>query len=354
MNSNYIIDPSDAVAGMCYQNGHFLEDDYYTAMTNNEVPDSYWKQVSNANKSERKIVIVGSHDIPMKITKSAFIALTLAKPKKLTIKSSCADETVLLKKMFVQNQTYNDCEFAVYHNKKDELASNVAWLRDIEDATDVVVFGGLDTLSFFGSSAKSNQNLYFRKPKFSFGIVTRECLEDEDNLVGLVGDFLTYFGEGSYAPRFYITLGSLTKDQLLFISDCMHNERDLVNEFRAKLPWSKKTMLLHEKTYSKFEYPYIRKSSFDSPEFLMPLFGDIRLIQAKNENEIEKFLYEYEEVVSTIALQDETAGDLVAGLDLDIPRYCDIGSMQFPFFYENFDEVDELEIFNNNFDSFEL
>jgi hypothetical protein len=103
MNSNYIIDPSDTIAQMCSENGIFLDDDYYMAMSHNEVPASYWKKVKESAQSNRKIVIVGSHEVPMSITKSAFLAQTLAKPEKLTIKVSGKDEAILLKQMFDQN-----------------------------------------------------------------------------------------------------------------------------------------------------------------------------------------------------------------------------------------------------------
>jgi hypothetical protein len=345
IDSQYIVDPSETIAKMCSEDGLFLEDDYYIAMSHYEVPDSYWRRIKNTEKTDRKIVILGSQEAPMTITKNAFLAQTLAKPKKLTIKTSNADEAILLKEMYAQNKKYNDCDFAVYHNKKEELASNGAWLRDIEEATDVIVYSGMDTISFFHMKSSEKQNFYLHRPKFSFGIVTKDCLDDEDLLAGLVGDFISFFGEGTMAPRFYITLGKLSEDQMLYIADCMKNEEDLIKEFRSKLPLSKRTFMIHEMTFSNFAYPYVRTSSFYSPEFISPLFGDVRLIQAKNESEIINFLEEYENTISTVALNEETLGDFVARWDYDVPRFCDIGSMQFPYFYEPFDDIDDLEIY---------
>lgn len=348
MKSEYIVDPSDSMAVSCSENGLFLEDDYYMAMSHNEISENYWKRIGNIEKTNRKIAIVGAYETPMTITKSAFLALTLAKPEKLTIKVSGKDESMLLKQMYEQNKQHHECEFAVYQSKTEELASSVAWLRDVEEATDVTVFGGLDTLSFFNMKSEDNQNVYLHKPKFSFGIASRECLDDEENLMGLVGDFLSYFGEGTLAPKFYVTLGKLSNDQMNFITDCIMKEEDLIKEFRAKLPLSKKTLLLHDKTVNNFISPHVKKSTFENIEFLSPLFGDIRLIEARHESDIENFVNEYNKVISSIALEEETMGDLAAGMEIDIPRYCDIGSLQFPHFYEPYDEIDELDIFNND------
>jgi hypothetical protein len=350
MNSPYIIDPSDTIAKMCSESGRFLEDDYYMAMSHNEVPESYWKKTNNAKNVKKRIVIVGSQESPMTITKNAFLALTLAKPDKLTIKINTHDEAILLKEMYQQNKKIHECDFSVYHTKKQELATSGAWLRDLENSTDIIVFGSLETLLLFDMETTQKHNFYLRKPKISFGIVTKECLDNEDNLAGLAGDFLSFFGEGKLAPKFYITLGKLSKDQMIYIADCMRNEEETIKEFRAKLSLSKKSLLIQENTYSNSIYPHVKKSTFDNPEFLAPLFGDVRLIEVQHEGQIEEFVEEYAMAVSTIALEEDTLGDMAAGWEFDIPRYCSIGSMQFPYFYEPVDEIDDIEIFNNDLD----
>ena len=353
MDSHYILDPSDTIAELCSENGHFLEDDYYMAMSHNEVPASYWDRVKKIEQSDRQIVIVGSHETPMTIVKNAFLAYTLAKPKKLTVKASCQDDSIMLKEMLAQNEIYNGGEYNVYHSKKEELASNGAWIRDIEDATDVMVFGGMDTLSFFGMEATDKKSVYLHRPKFSFGIVSKECLENEDNLAGLAGDFLSFFGEGTLAPRFYMTLGKLSNDQLTYLADCMKNEEDIIKEFRAKLPLSKKTFLLNNKMFDQYIYPHIKVSNMDNPEFISSLFGDMRLIEVNNEEQVLTFLSEYEQIVSSVALEEETMGDFVAGWPYHIPRFCDIGSLQFPYFYEPIDDVDDVEIYKKDTDIFD-
>jgi len=350
MNSEYIVDPSDSIAQLCSENGIFLEDDYYMAMSHNEVPSSYWKRSTEAEQTERKIVILGAYETPMTVTKSAFIAQTLAKPKKLTVKVSGKDEAILLNEMFKQNEQYSDCKFSVYQSKKEELASSAAWLRDVEEATDLIIFGSLETLYFLDSESTKNQNVWIHKPKFSFGVVSKECLEDEDNLAGLVGDFISYYGEGTLAPRFYATLGKLSNDQMTYIADAINNEQDIIQEFRNKLPFSKKFMQIQTMPIEKFIYPHVKKSSFESPEFLSPLFGDVRLVELKNEIELENFFENYEEVISSVAMSEDVLGDIFAGLENDIPRYCDIGSLQFPYFYEPYDHLDDLYVYGDNVD----
>jgi len=352
MNSNYIIDPSDSIARLCSENGLFLEDDYYMSMSHNEIPKNFWERVDKTDTSNRKIVIIGSYETPMLVTKSAFLAYALAKPQNITVKVSGKDEAILLEEMFKQNSKYNDGEYSVYQSKKDELSSSGAWLRDVEDATDVIVYGGIDTLSFFNMEPKKNRNVYLHKPKFSFGIVSKECLENEDNLAGLVGDFISFFGEGTLSPKFYITLGKLSDDQLIYIADCINNEQDIIKEFRAKLPLSKKSLIVHEQSLTNFIFPNVKKSNFDNLEFLSPLYGDVRLIETKNEEEIEEFVIEYEKIISSIAIEENTLGHMVAGWEVDIPRYCDIGSMQFPYFYEPYDEIDDMLVYGGDITTF--
>jgi hypothetical protein len=352
MDSNYIIDPSSSIAELCSESGRFLEDDYYMAMSHHELPNNYIDRINKLEKSDRRIVIVGSKETPMTVTKNAFMALTLAKPEKLTIKAFGEDESILLNEMFQQNKKYHDCDYSVYQSKREEFASNGAWLRDIESATDVVVFGGLDTISFFNMESRTEQNIYLHKPKFSLGIVTKECLENEDNLLGLAGDFISFFGEGKLAPKFYITLGKLSDDQLIYIADCMKSEEDLLKEFRAKLPFSKKSLMINEKMFGNFIFPHVRNATFDSKDLMTPLFGDVRLIEAQHEGQIEDFISEFSENISSIAIDEEMLGDMVAGWDFDIPRYCDIGSMHFPYFYEPVDEVDDLDIYSKKFEEF--
>lgn len=348
MNSQYILDPSDAIARRCSEVGGFLEDDYYMSMSHNEVPSSYWHNVEEKKDSNRRIVILGTNEPPMTITKNAFLAHTLAKPEKLTVKVSSKDEAILLREMFSQNDHYSDCEYFVYQSMQEELESNGAWLRDVEQATDIVVFGGLDTISFLDMESTKDQNVWIHKPKFSFGVVTKECLDNEDNLAGMVGDFISYFGEGTLAPRFYATIGNISKDQIDYIVECIKNEQDIIQEFRNKLPFSKKFVQIQSTPFEKFIYPHIKKSNFDSPEFLAPLFGDIRIVEVKGEHHLKEFIYEYQNVISTIALDEDTMGDTAASWDLEIPRYCDIGSMQFPYFYEPIDHLDDMYVYSDN------
>ena len=345
MLNQYILEPFDKVAKKCSEVGRFPEDDYRMAMSSSEVPESYWTQVGEADESDRKIVIVGAQSVPMATTKSAFLAQTLAKPKKLTIKAPSPDEAILIRETLEYNKEFSNTEFFVYENKSEELKSDGAWLRDLEEATDVVVFGGQETVSFFDKSYAEKASVHLHGPKFSFGIVDAESLESEDNLAGLAGDFLSYYGEGCLSPRFYITIGDLTDDQMTYLVDCMKEEEEEIKEFRSKLPLSKKSLLVQQMTNSNYLAPYIRVSSFDSSEYLTPLFGDIRLINVDDPFMVEAFTENFESMISTIALEEEELGDLVAGWEVSIPRYCDIGSMQFPYFYEKFDVVDDFEIY---------
>jgi hypothetical protein len=350
MDNKYILEPSVELAEFAADHGHFTAEDYIIAMESNIVPQQYWKRVESQKESARKVVIIGSHEAPMMVTKSAFLALTMAKPEKLTIKSSCADETALLKKMIDQNKVFHECDSAVYYGKDEELQSNAAWLKDIETATDVIVFGGIENITFLLSENINNNKFFVHKPKFSLGVVTADCLDDEDNLAGFAGDFLSYFGEGVLGPRFYITLGKLHEDQLVYIEDCIRTEMDAIMEFRSKLPLAKQVHVLQDKMASEFIYPHIKKAKFEDSNILSPLFGDVRIVEARSEDEIYEFVEKYENNISTIAVNEDTMGDMVAGWEVEIPRYCDLGSMQFPYFYEQYDTVDDLSIFYNDKD----
>lgn len=347
MRQQYIVEPSVEVARKCSANGIFLEDDYYIAMSHHEVPDSFWKNVDKVKPAGKKVVIVAAYESPMLITKSAFLAMNLAKPDKITVKVSGKDESILLNEMFEQSESKLGCDYSVYQSRHDELSSNGAWVQDLNEATDVVVFGGLDTISLFNLKTTDERSVHLHRPKISFGVVSKECLENEDNLAGLVGDFISCFGEGTLAPKFYITLGKLSNDQLTYIADCIKGEEDLINEFRAKLPLSKRMMLMNDITRNNYLYPHVRNSKFDSAEFLSPLYGDVRLIEVKSEDQVMDFVDEYCQIVSSVALEEENLGNMAAEWGLDDVRFCDVGSLQFPYFYESYDEVDEFVIYNS-------
>jgi len=345
MLSQYILEPTDRVAEACSKVGRFLEDDYTMAMSSSDISIAYSEQIPSTPNSDRKIVIVGAQSVPMATAKSAFLAQTLAKPEKLTIKAPSPDESLLIRESLEANKDKSHTEYYVYENRSEELASNAAWLTDLEEATDIVVFGGQETVSFFEKSNLQDTRLHLHGPKFSLGFVTADLLQDEDYLDAMIGDFLSYYGEGCLSPKFYTIVGSLDEDQLYYLKDSVESESDLIEEFRSKLPLSKKSIVVQQFTYSTFLSPHIRTSNFSTPEFLSSLFGDLRLVQINDPDSLESLVLSYKDSISTIAVEEDDLGDVVAGWDVDVPRYCDVGSMQFPYFYEKFDTVDDFEIY---------
>ena len=122
-----------------------------------------------------------------------------------------------------------------------------------------------------------------------------------------------------------------------------------VDEFRAKLPLSRKSELVQQFLSSNYVAKYIRREDLNSNEIFSTLYGDVRFVVVDSLDDLEEFINKWRPQISTIAIneEDEEVVDFVESHM--ITRICDIGQMQFPDFFEQFDTTDDFDIYTGGY-----
>jgi hypothetical protein len=76
------------------------------------------------------------------------------------------------------------------------------------------------------------------------------------------------------------------------------------------------------------------------------LYGDVRLIVVDDIEDVEMFIEEWADNISTVAMNiDDDPGSLDVLEENMIVRICNVGDMQFPDFFEQYDSVDDFNIY---------
>jgi len=182
--------------------------------------------------------------------------------------------------------------------------------------------------------------------KFSFGLVRAEYLTPSI-INEICFDFFSYYGEGCLAPKFYFIVGKLSKKIAKQFSENMSSfYGEYIEEYREKLPLTRKSELVQVTLDSKYAYDYVRLGDLNSDDIFDTLYGDVRLIVVDDLDEVSYFIHEWSDNISTVAInmQDDPAMmDLLD--DHMVIRICNIGEMQFPEFFEQYDSVDDFNIY---------
>jgi len=339
---NWIVNPTGDFVKELALSGRFLESDYRIAIKNGDIPDDFDE---NLEKSDRKFVIIGARSVPMATAKSVFLCLRLAGPESVVIKTATEDEGLLVQNV-LDNWTPHGVETKIFSIGSDKLRNYPEWAKYLEEATDIVVFGGRETVDSFIELETRKRNVYIHGPKFSFSIIKAKDL-NMAHLNDICDDFGLYYGEGCLSPKFCIIVGKVDPKWYHEASLIMQAEHgDNIMEFRGKLPMAKKSELVQEIVTANVVGKYVRVETLDDKKKLFsPLYGDVRFINVNTLDDLVPFLEDWKYDISTVACLEEE-DDIVDLMDeFNITRVCAFGEMQFPEFDEPFDIVDDFDIY---------
>jgi len=342
MPRQWIINPDAHLVQNCADVGRFLEDDYRLAIKANPVPMEFEE---NLEPSGRRFVIIGARSVPAATAKSVFLCLRLAGAESVVVKTASEDEGFLVKNV-LDNWTPEGVETEIFSMGSDKLRDLPEWNRRIEEATDLVVFGGEDTAKAFVEFENRNRNVYIHGPKFSFGVVHTKDLT-MGNLGDICYDFATFYGEGCLSPKFVVLVGTLDKKWLEEAARIMLAEyKNKIDEFRSKLPLARKSDLVQEIVSANMPYKYIRLESPYVPESIMStLYGDVRFVNVRDLAELKPLVEKWRPNISSVACLEDDEPTIQLLKSKDVTRICSFGEMQFPGFYEQFDPVDDFDIY---------
>jgi hypothetical protein len=338
----WMVNPPVGMADILAQYGRFLAPDYRMLFESLYIPSIFEDDLT---PTDRRFVIIGGDENPLLLARSVFLCARLSGAESIDIKSSHIDDIILADDILnnhadgIEHHSHMSLFEGVHYSKK--------WSEALNNATDIVVFGDDNTLRYYRSYESPSRKVWEYTNSFSFGIVKAEEINHTMSL-GICADFVHYYGHGRLAPKFYFVIGKLTKKIIHMISGAMVTMfRDSVEEYREKLPLTKKSNLTEKYINSHYGSFYVRINKLDDEDLFSPLFGDVRLVQVDSMDEIQEFMEQYQDQISTVAVSyDETNDEMFEDIcDMMVARVCDIGDMQFPDFFEQYDLIDDFTIY---------
>jgi hypothetical protein len=339
--SDWVINPKVDTVSVLEQYGRFLEDDYRMVIDHLAVPKNFEEYTE---KSGRRFLIVSSRESPGLIAKSAYLCLKLAGPESVAVKTSMLDESLLVQNVFDNHAGNTKTKLFVAHS--DELKLSSDWRDEIEMATDIIVFGDDNAMKAFREHETVDRRVWEHGFKFSFGIIRAEQLTPTA-INKICFDFFSFYGEGLLAPKFYFILGRLSKKTARQFSAAMIAfYGEYIERYRDKLPFTRKSELTQQMINSKNIFRYIRMDDLNSTTLFDNLYGDVRLVVVDSEEEIEDFIDEWYDNISSVAINIDDDPSFLDLLEENmVVRICNIGTMQFPDFFEQYDTVDDFNIY---------
>ena len=339
--SRWIINPEVDMVSTLAQYGRFLENDYRMIIEHLIIPQVFEEYTEKTN---RKFVIVGAKDSPWILAKSAYLCLKLAGPDSVVVKTPNLDESFMVQNVLEYHA--DDVRYKVFVSQHDEIKLSNEWREEVENATDIIVFGSKNAMEAFREYEMVDRRVWEHGYRFSFGIVQEEHLT-ASTINNICFDFFSFYGEGSLAPKFYFVVGKLKKKIANQFSKNMRSiYGSLIKEYREKLPLTRKSELTEQMINSDYAAKFVRINDLHDDELFDTLYGDIRLVPVDDMESVENFINKHRDNISTVAINID---DDVKTLDLleekMIVRICDIGSMQFPDFFEQYDNVDDYNIY---------
>jgi hypothetical protein len=344
MRKQWVVNPEVGFSKVLAEFGRFLESDYKMAIGALMVPHAFEEYTE---KTGRHFVIVGAKSVPTATAKSVFLCLKLAGAESITIKAPTVDEGFLIDNVIENYGKGTDCK--VFNDPSEELELSLEWRKALDKATDIVVFGGGETVKRFKELENEHRQVHVHGPKFSFGIVRAEELTlSYMEEVGF--DFYSFYGEGCLSPKFYVVLGEPTQKMWEEMSAVYSNlYSGHIDEFRAKLPLSRKSELVQQFLNCNYVAKYIRKEELNSNEIFSTLYGDVRFVVVEDLDELEEFVDKWRSQISTVAINEDD-DEVVDFVESNmITRICPVGSMQFPDFFEQFDTTDDFDIYTGGY-----
>lgn len=339
----WIINPEVGLVSSLEASGRFLENDYRKTIEWLTIPMSFEEYTESTG---RRFVIVGAKSVPGATAKSVFLCIKLAGATSIVVKAPTMDEYILIQNVIEYHlPKKNPPKVNVYHSSSDELKFDSDWRDALDNATDIVVFGGQDTIDSFQELENSKRRVWEHGPKFSFGVVNAYELTPT-MIRDICTDFYSFYGEGCLSPKFYVVVGEVSQKLYEEFSQTMNAFfGQFVDEFRGKLPLTRKSELTQQFVSANYRAKYIREEKLNSDKIFTNLYGDVRLVVVDSLEELESFVEKWHDNISTVAINpdNEVVKDFFEGYL--VTRICDIGSMQYPDFYEQFDIVDDFDIY---------
>jgi hypothetical protein len=344
MRKQWVINPDVGFSKVLAEFGRFLEEDYKTAIGALMVPHAFEEY---KEKTGRHFVIIGARSVPTATAKSVFLCLKLAGPESVTVKAPTVDEGFLIDNVI--EHYGKDVECKVFNDPSAELELSSEWRKALDRATDIVVFGGGDTVARFKELENEHRQVHVHGPKFSFGIIRAEQLTP--SYMEEIGyDFFSFYGEGCLSPKFYVVVGEVAPkmwQEMSGVYSMLYGK--YVDEFRAKLPLSRKSELVQQFLNCNYVSKYIRREKLNSDEIFSTLYGDVRFVVVEDLDDLQDFVSKWHPQISTVAI-DEDDEDVVDFVEINmITRICPVGSMQFPDFFEPFDTTDDFDIYTGGY-----
>jgi len=340
MPKQWIINPEVGSVTTLATFGRFLENDYRMAIEHLEIPREFEEYTE---KSHRKFVIIGAKSVPAATAKSVFLCLKLAGPTSIVVKAPTLDEHFLIQNVIDNYGEGVDCK--IFSSNSDDLKLSHEWRKALDEATDLVVFGDENTAQTFLELENEHRTVHIHGPKFSFGIVRAEDLIPSV-IQDICFDFYSFYGEGCLSPRFYVIVGDISSQQYREIS-AIHQTQfgPMIDEFRGKLPLTRKSELVQQFITANHMTKYVREEKLNSRELFSTLYGDTRFVLVDHVDDLEEFIDKWRSNISTVAtnFSDEEVIDFLESEM--ITRICEFGEMQFPYFFEQFDTVDDFDIY---------
>jgi hypothetical protein len=325
------------------QFGKFLESDYERLINSNIVPSHFNPHNYKTNK---KIVLIGSDNTPLLISKTIFLALQLSGADTIDIKPSSLDEALIIEYIIRNNNIYG-IKNSVHVGTDQEVELSYSWTKALEDATDIIVFGNHKTVEYYKTLATEHRRVYAHEDKISLGVVNSNFITDTliDNICF---DFFNFYGIGSLSPKFYIFVGEPDPKILDKISDIyisVYGEQ--IEKFRSKLNFAQHSNLIKFAAEGKISR-YLNIVREINNFQINNLYGDIKIYIAASIKEASEIINIFKNNISTIAV-DPSDEEIVSMVEFEMPaRLCDVGSMHSIDFWESFDELFDFDIFNDN------
>jgi len=347
--AGWIINPTVDMVSVLAEYGRFLENDYRMVIEHLEIPKQFEEY---SEKTGRKFVIYGGKEAPGVIAKSVFLCLKLSGAISLSVKTVNLDESYLVQN--VLDHYSGDIKTKQFVAHSDELRLDEEWRNEVMEATDIVVFGDQKVMEAFRDYETVDRHVWEHGQKFSFGVVREEYLSDSI-IKQICFDFFSFYGEGAKAPKFYFLVGRLKKSTAHKFNNMMTAfYGPLINEYRSKLPLTRRSSLTNDLVNSNYITKYVRLDDLNSDEIFGTLYGDIRLVVVDDLTDVEDFIEKWCDSISTVAM-DINDYDVLDMLEQQqVMRICNIGDMQFPDFFEQYDPVDDFNIYVKDDEDYDI
>lgn len=341
MSDQWVINPAIDMVSVMAQYGRFLEDDYRMVIESLYIPETF---IPIEEKSGRKFVIVGGKENPILLARTIFLCIKLAQPDSIAVKTDQLDESFIAQNI-LDNHGHN-IKHSLFTAHHDNLKLDDLWLKEIEDATDIVVFGDEPTMSAFRDYETVDRRVWEYGEKFSFGVVKAEAITQRV-INEICFDFFSFYGVGRLAPKFYFVIGKITKKIAKQFSDTMIvMHRFMIEQYRAKLPLTQKSELVQLQINSNYVNYYVRVEKNNSKKMFDSLYGDVRLVPVNDVDDVKDFIEKWSDNISSVAVNIDDDWEILDMLeDMQVNRICAYGDMQFPDFFEQYDSVDDYIIY---------